>query len=46
MPAELSEDRELLKSMDFIVETNAKTVSIKNMEYYEIPELRENIVLY
>ena len=46
LPLEFSVNRELLKSGDFIFETNGLSSESKPTKYYSIKELNENIVLF
>jgi CRISPR-associated protein Cas5h len=46
LPLEMKEDRELLKSGDFIVEANGKKITARVSDFVKINELEENIVLF
>ena len=46
MPIEMKQNRELIKSGDFLIEVNGKTISVKNLEYSYIPKLKENILFF
>ncbi|HPS31103.1 MAG TPA: type I-B CRISPR-associated protein Cas5b [bacterium] len=45
-PLEMKEDRELIQSEDFLVETNGKTIFAKIQNFVQIKELNESIVLF
>lgn len=46
LPLEMKPDRELLETGDFIIESNAKSVSLKTDEIFKINELNTNILLF
>ncbi|MBN1971558.1 MAG: type I-B CRISPR-associated protein Cas5 [Candidatus Delongbacteria bacterium] len=46
IPLEMKPDRELVKTGDFLVEANSKKIKAKNLDYYLISELNENVVLF
>lgn len=46
LPLEMKKDRELVKTGDFILEANGKTISAKVPEFLSIEELREKILLF
>ena len=46
LPLEMKSDRELIKSEDFIVEENGKTILTSISKYYRIEEINHNIILF
>lgn len=46
LPLEMKANRELIKSGDFIIEENGKTISTSIKNYFRIEKLEQNIVLF
>lgn len=46
MPVEMKEDRELIESAYFLIESSGSTIEVKPKEYYRLEDLKENIILF